>query len=102
MERVNFAAEYFNDVEKPGVRDIIERLAKQNGGSFSPEDVVNSCLDLMGPITMSEESTRSALIQHVAKKGDLSLRERESGKAEDDRVAELLGLIAATKEYHRA
>ena len=102
VERVNFAAEYFNDVEKPGVRDIIERLAKQNGGSFSPEDVVNSCLDLMGPITMSEESTRTALIQHVAKKGDVSLRERESGKAEDERVAELLGLIAATKEYHRA
>jgi hypothetical protein len=102
VERVNFAAEHFNDVEKSGVRDIIERLAKQNGGNFSPEDVVNSCLDLMGPITMSEESTRTALIQHVAKKGDVSLRERESGKAEDERVAELLGLIAATKEYHRA
>ena len=102
VERVNFASGQFTDVEKPGVRAIIDRLANQNGGSFSPNDLVDSCLDLMGPMTMCEEATRTALIQHVTKTGDLSLRCHESGQIADERVAELLGLIAATKEYHRA
>ncbi|MDP6716554.1 MAG: DUF1800 domain-containing protein, partial [SAR202 cluster bacterium] len=83
VERVNFASGHFNDVDKPGVRGIIDRLAKRNGGHFSPQKVVDSCLDLMGPITMCEEATRAALIQHVAKHGDISLRERDRGKASE-------------------
>ena len=102
VERVNFAARQLNNVEKPGVRAIIDRLARQNGGSFSPEQLVDSCLDLMGPITMSEEATRTALIEHVANKGDLSLQGHGQGDASEERVADLLGLIASTKEYHRA
>ena len=102
VERVNFAAKQFNDVEKPGVRAIIDRLAHQNGGSFSPEQLVDSCLELMGPITMSEEATRTALIEHVVKKGDLSLKGHRRGDDSEGQVADLLGLIASTKEYHRA
>ena len=102
VERVNFAATQLNDAEKPGVRAIIDRLAHQNGGSFSPEELVDSCLDLMGPITMCEEATRTALIEHVAKKADLSLKGHRRGDDSEERVADLLGLIASTKEYHRA
>ena len=102
VERVNFAATQFGDVEKPGVRAIIDRLAHQNGGSFSPERLVDGCLDLMGPITMCEEATRTALIEHVAKKADLSLKGHRRGDDSEERVADLLGLIASTKEYHRA
>ena len=101
VERVNFAAGQLKDIQKPGVRAIIDRLASQNGGSLSPEKIVDGCLELMGPITMSEEATRTALIQHISKRDDVSL----VGNSKDDseeRVADLLGLIAATKEYHRA
>ena len=102
VERVNFACGQFNDVEKPGVRAIIDRLANQNGGIFSSEQLVDSCLDLMGPITMAEVTTLTALIEHMAKKGDLSLKGHQKGDDSEERVAELLGLIASTKEYHRA
>ncbi|MYC05813.1 MAG: DUF1800 domain-containing protein [Chloroflexi bacterium] len=101
VERVNFAAKQFNDIEKPGVRQIIDRLANENGSIFTPEDLVDNCLDLMGPLTKVEESTRNALVCHVSKKGDVSLRPRTAGES-DSRIAELLGLIAATKEFHRA
>ena len=102
VERVNFAAKQFNDVEKPGVQQIIDRLANENGSAFTPGELVDSCLDLMGPLTKVEESTRNALVCHVSKKGDVSLRPRTAGGESDSRVAELLGLIAATKEFHRA
>ena len=102
VERVNFAAKQFNDVEKPGVQQIIDRLANENGSAFTPGELVDSCLDLMGPLTKVEESTRNALVCHVSKKGNVSLRPRTAGGESDSRVAELLGLIAATKEFHRA
>ncbi len=101
VERVNFAADELSDVEKPGVRAIIDRLASQNGGVFSPEHLVDSCLDLMGPIDVSEE-TRATLVEQAAKQGDLSLKGHERGDASEKRVGELLGLIASMREYQLA
>ncbi len=48
MERVNFAARELADVTKPGIRAIIDRLARGNGGVLSPEALVERCLDLVG------------------------------------------------------
>ncbi len=101
VERVNFAAEELADVEKAGVRAIIDRLASQGEGVFSEEELVDSCLDLIGPIAVSEE-TRSTLVGHVSRQGGLSLKGHEPGDPSENRVGELLGLIASTKEYHLA
>ena len=102
VERVNFAAKQLNDPDKPGVRAIIDRLAAQDGGRFSPEQLVDSCLDLMGPIQISEQAPRVALIDHVANQGDLSLVGHQRGDVAEKRVTELLALIASTKDYQRA
>ena len=99
VERVNFAARQLSNVEKPGVRSIIDRLASRADGRYSPEDLVDSCLDLAGPLPMVEQETRAALIDHVAQRGVLSIAgERDA----EERVGDLLGLIASTKEFHRA
>jgi uncharacterized protein (DUF1800 family) len=102
VERVNFAAKQMNDTDRPGVRAIIDRLAEQDGGSFSPEELVDGCLDLMGPVHISEETPRVALIDHVANQGDISLEGHQRGDVAEKRVAELLALIASTKDYQRA
>jgi hypothetical protein len=98
IERVNFAAKLMSDVDKPGVRAIMDRLAAQDGGEFAPDQLVDQCLDLMGPIA-SNESSRSALVEYVARQGDLSLRDHQHGDESEKRVADLLGLIASTREY---
>ena len=103
VERVNFAARQLENVEKPGVRSIIDRLASEDtGDGISPKQLVDGCLDLMGPITVTEEATHAALIEHVAKEGALSLQGHRRGDASERRVGNLLGLIASTKEFHRA
>ncbi len=98
VERVNFAAKQFGNVDVPGVRAIVDRLAVQNGGVFSPEHLVDSCLDLMGPIEVSEE-TRATLVKHASKQGELTLKGHVRGDASEKRVAEMLGLIASMREY---
>ena len=98
VERVNFAANEVSDVSKPGVRSIIDRLASYDGGNFTPDELVDSCLDIMGTGDMSAD-TRALLVGHVASKGNVALKERKAGDDSEKRVGELLGLIASTTEY---
>ena len=101
MERVNFVARELGNVSKPGVRAIIERLAAQNGGALTPDGLVEGCLDLIGPISVSED-TRAALVEHVAKSGDLDLRAHRQGDESEERVGEVLSMIASTPEFQFA
>jgi uncharacterized protein (DUF1800 family) len=101
VDRVNFAANRMSNVESPGVRAIINRLANQNGGHFTPELLVDRCLDLMGPMTVSDK-TRTALVEHLARDGDLTLEGHKRGDASEKVVGKLLGLISSTREYQLA
>ena len=101
VERVNFASKYVGDLDEPGVRDIIDRLASSNGGTLSPETLVDGCLDLVGPITV-DESTRQDIIGHVAVGGKVSLRDRAPGDENERRVADVLKLIVSSREFQLA
>ena len=101
VERVNFVAKELGDVSKPGIQALIGRLAEQNGGAMSPETVVDRCLDLIGPMQVSDD-TRSALIEHVAMEGDLDLRGHRPGDESERRVGKVLGLIASSREFQLA
>ena len=98
MERVNFAAKEISDITAPGVRLILDRLTERNGGEYTPTEIVDACLDIMGTPEMDREM-RAALIAHVGMGGDISLTGGEKGGKCERRIGELLGLIASTTEY---
>src|SRR5262245_63560070 len=97
VERVNFGAKRLGDVSKPGVQRLITRLRAQ--GELSPEHLVDSCLDLVGPLAVNAK-TRAALVKFVSQSGPLRLDQEDH--AADQRVGELLSLIAATREFQMA
>ena len=101
VERVNFAANELRKTDEPGVRSIIDRMAGQNGHALTPEEVVDLSLDLLGSVDVAEK-TRTALIQHVGEKGDVDLRDASPGDESEQRVGEVLSLIASTPEFQRA
>ena len=101
MERVNFVSRLLGKVSRPGVRAIIERLASHNGGTMSPDELVEHCLDLVGPIPVSED-TRAALVKNVAKGGDVDLGAHRQGDESEQRVGEVLSMIASTPEFQFA
>ena len=101
VERVNFAGKELADVSSPGVRSIINRLASDNDGVLTPAELADGCVDLLGPIEVSDE-TRSVLVNYASRNGDLDLRDREPGDQAEQRVGQMLRLIAATKEYQLA
>ena len=101
VERVNFAAKELSNTDSPGVRSIIDRLAESGDGLLSPSEFADGCVDLLGPIAVSDD-TRSVLVDYAARQGDLDLREREPGDDSEQRVGNMLRLIAATREYQLA
>ena len=96
VERVNFASDQVGDVDKPGVRKIVERLRAM--GELSPEALVDHCLDLIGPLEVSD-TTRTALVTFANKSGPLRLA--EGGREAEQRVGEMLQMIVATREFQR-
>ncbi len=95
VERINFAAGLVGDTTQPGVQKIIGRLRAM--GELSPEQFVDAALDLIGPMDVSD-STREGLLTLARKGGNLSFAGDDDSAAEQ-RVAELLQLIVATREF---
>jgi uncharacterized protein (DUF1800 family) len=102
VERVNFVAKELSDVRSPGVRSIIDRLeASADEGVLDPTDLADGCLDLLGPIEVSDE-TRSVLVEYARRQGDLDLTGHQPGDDAEQRVGNMLRLVAATREYQLA
>ncbi len=99
-ERVNFAVGQAQDAASPGVKAIIDRLARE-GAPLSPKEFLDRCLDLVGPLTVGEE-TRDALLRHASAGGDLDLNADAQREAGEGRVLRMLQLIVASREYQFA
>ncbi len=96
VERINYTADQMGNLEHPGIRSIVDRLAS-TGPLLSPERLVDGCLDVLGGYRLPQQ-TRDKLVAHLAKGGDLDTASEEFGQ----RVAQTLQLIVATQEYQFA
>ena len=97
IDRINFASKILGDTTLPGVQSMVGRLMNQ-GDALSAEQMVDGCLDLVGPLTISDE-TRQELVGHVSQGGVLL----HGNAAEKDdftrRVGETFQMIATTSEF---
>ena len=102
VERVNYAAKEFGDTTKSGVRDIISRLSDTYSEQINVPDLVDGCLDLIGPIQVGDH-TRNSLIDFVSEFSDNNVLDISSFDSKGSKcVAQTLGLIASTREYQLA
>ena len=92
VKRVNFAVGQFSDTTKPGVNSMIDRIASSNG-NLSPDDLVESCLDILGPMSVSEKS-RDELVQQAA--------DEKGNQTTEKRIRAMLQMIVSTREYQMA
>jgi uncharacterized protein (DUF1800 family) len=99
MARINFVAELIGDPSLPGVRAIIDRLKAK--GTLTPEQLVDGCLDLLGPMEVGND-TRQELLDQAKEWGQISWDSGSNAQIADQRVGEMLQLIVATREYQFA
>lgn len=96
MKRVNFAAGMLGDLSRPGIRALLQRLKAQ--GDLSPEQLVDNCLDLLGPLDVLPE-TRQRLVEHASEGGPLHWETGQDARPSEARVGEMLQLIASVREF---
>ena len=100
VRRVNFVADYVRDTSLPGIQDIVRRITSEDK-AITVEALVDRCLDLMGPVEVSEE-TRASLIKKAGGDAEVSWETGERHADVSRRIGELLALIAGTREYQFA
>jgi hypothetical protein len=99
-ERVNFAVNQLADVSKPGMQAMVQRV-RAKGSTLTPEAFVDGCLELMGPLTVTER-TRQALQRYATSGGELRFGTAAEDEASTARVGRMLQLIVASQEYQFA
>ncbi len=97
IDRINFAAGLLGDTSLPGVQSMVSRLMDQ-GDTVTADGFVSGCLDLVGPLSVAEE-TQDELVSHVAAGGEL--RHATDSERQDftRRASEMLQMIATTSEF---
>ena len=101
VERLNFATERLGDIGKPGVQDMISRVAAGGGGVISPARLVEACLDVMGVVTVSDE-TRETLVKFAVQGGQLEYDPDDVDEGTQKRVARMFQMAAASHEFQRS
>ena len=99
-QRVNFAVDEVADTTKPGIQDVIGRL-RGDGQPLSPEEFVDQCLELLGPMQVDPE-TRETLVKQAAVDGELDFGDSEHQVERAERIGKMLQHIVASKEYQFA
>ena len=98
VTRINFAVEEFANTDKPGIRNIIDSISSRRT-NLSPEGLVDTCLDLMGPLTVSE-TTRQEMVGFAAEAGgDVRFGSEDEASLAVKRIRQMLQLIVSTREY---
>ena len=98
VQRVNFMADQLGDTSLPGVQDIIRRIASSNGKGMSPDQLVDGCLEQMGPLQV-KDSTRRELIDFVQSETDQISWHNGDYEKGADVTCKVLALITGTREY---
>ena len=99
VSRINYAADRLSNTDLPGIQSIIGRIRPK--GAMSPAELVDSCLDLIGPLDVSE-GTRIEMMSTAEQQGEVRWDTEQASTASARRVGDMLALIAASREFQFA
>ena len=99
VRRVNFAAGLMGDTSLPGIQAMVAELRQR--GVSEPEEFVDACLDIVGPLEFSE-ATHSELLDQATEDGDLSWDTEEDSEKSEQKIGVMLALIAASRDFQFA
>ena len=101
VERTSYASQQLGDLGTPGGKAMLSRLTTDNGGTVSPDTLVDSCLDHLGAISASED-TRAMLIRYASQGGELRLTTAGPEEQTRQRIKEVLQMTASIPEFQRS
>ena len=100
VERINAAGAEMRDLSRPGVSAIVD-LVRSSGDVQSSRQLAEACLDAVGMFEVSE-TTLNSLVALAAPWGEIRFDQDDAAACSEERVAEMLQLIVASREYQLA
>jgi hypothetical protein len=97
---VNFASEMLGDVNAPGVAAMIERIVRGRT-SITPSDLLDECLYELGCAEL-KGTTRQILLDTLGAEPNIDCGSAGKRPEFDEVCAQMLRLIAASREYQLA
>ena len=92
IERVNYAVEMLGNPNKPGMKNILERIGSDHT-SISLSDLVDTCLYELGCVEL-DEKTKSILLSELGQEEPIVV-DANFGQ----RVGQVMELIVASREF---
>ncbi len=89
MERINFASEHIGNLDAPGVKTIIGAI-----NTNDPEQLIDSCLDHLGAISINED-TRASILRFVDKSNS------DKRVLDEELSLNVLRMIVSSQEFQR-
>ncbi len=99
VRRINFAAGLLGNTSLPGVRTMVDGVKAMD--PQTPAEVVQGCLDVVGPIDVSD-ITRAELLAQAEETGQLRWDTEENARESEQKVGLMLALIASSRDYQFA
>ncbi len=100
MARINFVAEQSRRPVAAG-RPAPSSTGLKAQGTLTPEQLVDGCLDLLGPVEVGAD-TKQELTAQAKEWGQINWDSASNAQIADQRTGQMLQLIAATREYQFA
>ena len=99
VDRVNFAAQHMSDISNPGVRDMVQRVLSVSRVTSDPSELVDGCLDVIGPMDVSDE-TRGLLLEVASSEmQEGGAQAQGESKPSQRLILNLFKFIVSSREY---
>ena len=99
-ERVNFSAKHLGDLEKMGIKTLVNNILDTEDQFLSSETCVDYCLDQLGAIEVTDY-IKDVLVDFAKEIGIDETDKIESRSEAEDKITKVLGLIGSVPEYQR-
>ena len=97
VRRINFAGDRLSNINLPGVQSMVGWVKAQ--GNTTPTEFVDSCLDVIGPLEVTNTSRQELITLAQQQGGDLRWDTDQVSSNSAQRIGDMLALIAASREF---
>ena len=98
VNRVNFASDHLGNLENPGVENIVDHILAEHHDSITSDQLVDKCLDTLGPLKVSK-GTKDSLLEVASKIDSIESNGHSSKQKVKELIPELIKMIVSSREY---
>ena len=98
VNRVNFASDHMSNLDNPGVENIVNHILENNSSPITPQQVVDNCIEVLGPLEISDD-TKVSLLEVASKLDRIESNGHSRQQKTIELIQELIRMIVSSKEY---